>query len=190
MDGEKKDGAMALHKILGAIMILCALVLVLQAIIMLTISDNDMMELIRGGSKMYREKANYGPLERALTDEEIEERLASQKESMLAESKKGAFTPVAMKFLFSLILLVTAAGLFLNKRNPAKTLATIMAILLALALLIKFKDFLSSAEIYKYVSLSSMSLKTLYFADKAMLLAIPLAFLACLITAVKPPRSA
>lgn len=175
------------HKILGTIMLICSLVLALQATAMIMLSDNDRIEILRGAGKMYRASHEYGPLERAPTDEEIEERLVSQRESLLAESKKDNFTPIAMKFLFSLILLVTAAGLFMNKRNPTKVLATIMAILLTIAMLAKFKEFISYSELYKHVSLSSITLKLLFFTDKAMLLAIPLAFLSCLITAIKPP---
>ena len=135
---------------------------------------------------MDRETHQYGPLERPLTDEEIEQKISTNKESLLAESKKGNLTPIGMKFLVTIILLITSVGLFLNKRNPTKTLAAVMAVLLLLGIISNLKD-LTGQDIYKYVSFSSTSLKLLLFADKAMLLALPLAFLSCIITLVKPP---
>jgi hypothetical protein len=119
-----------------------------------------------------------------MSDEEIDQKVESQREKLVANTK-GRLSPFLMKGVAGILMIAIAIGLLLNRRSPTRVLAIISVILLAIAMLSAFKNVKQNLDMYKYLKDTSVSM--VYFLDLAMLITIPLAALSCLIVMVKPP---
>lgn len=189
MENQEARKSPVIHKIGAVVMIITALALLVQLVLILTLPDNARLELIKGSAKMEREQASYSPMERALTDEELDQTITEQKATLIEKSKESIKTMVFMKPLFALLLLITAYGLLRNMRSPTRVLAILLTIFLLIAGFTLFNGFSYESKMYKYMSEPSALLKVMFFVDMATVLLIPLSFIFNLIASIKPPAA-
>jgi cation transport ATPase len=174
-----------IHIVAAIVLILAAAVLLVQVVLMAGQSDEEILTAVKAGARMERERHNYGPFERPPTDEEMDQRIAENRAELLKKAKDETRTPMIMKGVFSVLMVVVAAGLFMNKRNPTRTAAIITTILLLIGVVGAFKNMSESLEIYKYIE--SASKPFMYFVDVGMIVMLPLALVFSIIVAAKPP---
>jgi hypothetical protein len=177
------------HKIAAAVMIVTAVVLVVQLGLILSMTDDTRLEMIKVGARMERDRHVYSPLERPLTDEELDKRISEQKADLLRKHKEQTQTPglFMMKPLMALLLAIVAFGLLTHRRSPTRVVAIIMTILLLIGTIGAFNNFSEERGLQKYVTSPSALLQFYFLADLAMLIMVSLSLVFSLITAVKPP---
>jgi len=187
MAGGRPIGLLALHALGGVVMLSAAAVLFAQVALLATRSDEEVIELVKAGTKMERDKAEPGPTERPLTDEEIDRKVEERKAEFLERMRNDprAKQILVIKTVVGVLLVVLALGLFLGLRRLSRILAVVMGVLLLISALVTWSETAQALALYKYLRLASAPL--LRFVDTALLAVLPAALLFCILTVILPP---
>jgi len=165
------------HKIGAVVLILCALVLALQGLFILTLSDDALLAMVKTAAKQEREKQAPNPMMRPLTDKELDERIEQNRNEILTKAREtgGGVRVWGMKFLVVALLGVVLFGIFTRNPNPARAVAALVGVLLALG---TFYILMHVGETLKEADLVS---GPIFLLDISSVVLVPLTMIFCFV---------
>jgi hypothetical protein len=181
---DETSGIRVLNVIFGGVMLITAGLLVIQAALISQIPVDDVVNAGKARQKEIRDKTTYGPLERPLTDAEIDTRMDAMRDKIVADIK-GQNHIIYMKVAAAILLLGVSVNLFRNKPGLVRGGSVILVLLLAIGLIGTMAQKPPDPEVTKHFQ--STTMKLLLFVDGIMRVVIFLSVLAGIAAIAKPP---
>jgi hypothetical protein len=164
----------------GIIILAAGIFLVLQSFMMISMSDNTMLALVKAAAKAERDGANPPYQFRGKSDEAIDRMVEDARSRVLDAARGEAMKFFFIKIIMAILLIVTGLGIFSKikiKEKGTRIFALISGIILLLGFLVSLPKLGQQLKNYNYLEGYSL-LKTM---DYLWTILIVLALIACFI---------
>jgi hypothetical protein len=162
----------------GIIILATGIFLILQSFMMISMSDNTLMDLVKAHAKAERDGANPSFQLKGKSDEAIDRMVESSRSRVVDAYRSETIKPLIVKIIMAILLIITGLGIFSKIKISLKgtrIFALISGIILLLGFVVSLPKMGQQFKTYDYLEGYSF-LKTM---DYLWTILIFLALIAC-----------